>query len=322
PSPEQLPLDRLFAGIDVVSLRGDWSGAASWVGFKGGDAGYNHNQLDLGSFVFEAEGERWALDLGKDDYNLPGYFQSWPGGARWAYYRNRAEGHNTLVIDPDACEDQDARALATITRFQSSSTDAFAIADLTNAYRGRSVRRGVWLKNRTTLVVQDEIAADPTDAARGGADVWWFMHTRASIDVSSDGRSALLTQDGQLIRARVVAPVGARFSVWEATPLPTSPHPELQGSNSGVRKLTLHLSLTEPTTIVVVLEPDETLDPVDPDPRSLGNWQLDDAITTVERQAAVTAPSPDVCHATASPSPMATTIPDTVPVLGKPRFTG
>ena len=35
------------------------------------------------------------LDLGGDNYNLPGYF----GRQRWTYYRLRTEGHNTLTID-------------------------------------------------------------------------------------------------------------------------------------------------------------------------------------------------------------------------------
>lgn len=320
PPSEQLPLDRLFAGIDVASLRGGWTSDASWVGFKGGDNGYNHNQLDLGHFVFDAEGERWALDLGKDDYNLPGYFQPWPGGGRWQYYRNRAEGHNTLVIDPDACEDQDPRAVATITRFERSATDALAVTDLTNAYRGRSVRRGVWLRDRSTLLVQDEIAADPADAARGGADVWWFMHTRATIDVATDGRSAMLALNGKQVRVRLLAPAGAVFSVEEAVPLPTSPHPSAQGANAGVHKLAVHLGVSEPTTVAVVLEPDESADPEDIEVAPLRDWHLAGASTALERTAAVSVPSPNACEL----APPGGGVPGTgaTPVSAAPRFTG
>ena len=65
------------------------------VDFKAGDNKANHSHLDLGSFIVDALGVRWACDLGADDYNMPGYF----GGKRWTYYRLRAEGHNTLVIN-------------------------------------------------------------------------------------------------------------------------------------------------------------------------------------------------------------------------------
>ena len=82
---------------DVVTLRTRWQdGEATFMGFKAGEMGASHGNLDAGSFVLDALGTRWAVDLGGDDYALPGYF----GSQRWTYYRLRAEGHNTLVINP------------------------------------------------------------------------------------------------------------------------------------------------------------------------------------------------------------------------------
>ena len=99
PKASGLPLDKYFRGAEVAVLRSEWENPkALFVGFKAGDNKANHSHLDLGSFVFDAAGARWAMDLGADDYNLPGYF----GGQRWNYYRLRAEGHNTLVINPTA----------------------------------------------------------------------------------------------------------------------------------------------------------------------------------------------------------------------------
>ena len=98
------PLDKYYRGAEVALLRSEWDNPqALFVGFKAGDNKANHSHLDLGSFVFDAAGVRWATDLGADNYNLPGYFSSLPGystGPRWNYYRLRAEGHNTLVINP------------------------------------------------------------------------------------------------------------------------------------------------------------------------------------------------------------------------------
>ncbi|MGH7945950.1 MAG: hypothetical protein ACREH8_23950 [Opitutaceae bacterium] len=45
------------------------------VGFKAGRNTVNHAHLDLGTFTFDAGGVRWAGDLGRDDYNLPGYWR-------------------------------------------------------------------------------------------------------------------------------------------------------------------------------------------------------------------------------------------------------
>ena len=88
PKEAKLPLDRYFRGAEVATLRSEWENSkALYVGFKAGDNRANHSHLDLGSFVFDALGARWAMDLGSDDYNLPGYF----GAQRFTYYRLRAE---------------------------------------------------------------------------------------------------------------------------------------------------------------------------------------------------------------------------------------
>ena len=75
PQDDDLPRATVYRGVDVAFLRSAWGDPnAIFVGFKGGDNKANHSHLDLGSFVLDALGVRWALDLGSDDYNLPGYF--------------------------------------------------------------------------------------------------------------------------------------------------------------------------------------------------------------------------------------------------------
>jgi len=86
-----LPLGKYWRHVETATLRSRWNDPqAIFVGLHGGSNAFNHSHLDLGSFVLEALGQRWAVDLGADDYNLPGYF----GGKRFSYYRLRAEGHN------------------------------------------------------------------------------------------------------------------------------------------------------------------------------------------------------------------------------------
>ena len=130
PKEAGLPLDKYFRHVEAATLRGAWEDKeATFVGFKAGSNRVNHSNLDLGSFTLDALGVRWAMDLGADNYNLPGYF----GGQRWTYYRLRAEGHNTLLINPGPEPDQDPKAAAPITRFESKPERAFAIADLAAA---------------------------------------------------------------------------------------------------------------------------------------------------------------------------------------------
>ncbi|HOW19321.1 MAG TPA: heparinase II/III family protein, partial [Phycisphaerae bacterium] len=182
-----LPLDARFRNVDVAFFRSAWNDPdALFAGFKGGDNAANHSHLDLGTFVLDASGERWAIDLGPDDYNLPAYF----GNRRWTYYRLRTEGQNTLVING---ENQDPKARAPLVAFGSSPRQAFAVADLSEAYArsAKRVRRGVAMLDRKRVLIQDEIeAAAPLN-------VEWTMHTTAQVRINGD--VALLSVRGKML---------------------------------------------------------------------------------------------------------------------------
>jgi hypothetical protein len=268
PASAGLPLDKCFRGAEVAVFRSEWGNPkALFLGFKAGDNQANHSHLDLGSFVFDALGARWAMDLGADNYNLPGYF----GGQRWQYYRLRAEGHNTLVLNPGPGPDQDPSAAARLIRFESKPAKAFAIADLTSAYHrsARKVCRGLALLARNQLLIQDEIqAAQP-------AEVWWFMHTHAGIAIEKDGRAATLEQAGVQLRAEILSPARAFFEVRDAQPLPGSPHPDRQAGNREIRKLAIHLAgVTDCRLAVrlVPLPPNQGLAPEPPRATALSDW--------------------------------------------------
>ena len=63
--------------MQVVTMRDSYiNNEGLFVGIKNSSAINNHNDLDAGSFVFDALGTRWIEDLGKDSYGLDGYFYS------------------------------------------------------------------------------------------------------------------------------------------------------------------------------------------------------------------------------------------------------
>lgn len=264
----RLPLDKHFRNSEVAMFRSAWDDRdAVFIGFKAGDNKANHSHLDLGSFVLDALGERWAVDLGADDYNLPGYF----GKQRWTYYRLRAEGHNTLVLNPGASPDQDPRAAAKIVKFVSKPERAFAIADLTAAYAPHAcgVTRGIALLDRRQALVQDEVrTAQP-------AALWWFMHTPAEVTLHRDGRTATLALGKSQLTARILSPAEAAFTVMDAQPLAAGPQPARQADNRGVRKLAIRLDGVRDTRVAVLLTPAhkgaETALPV-PKITPLGEW--------------------------------------------------
>jgi hypothetical protein len=267
PAEAALPLDRYFRGPEVVTMRSAWGDPkALWVGVKGGSNNVNHGHLDLGSFVMEALGVRWAADLGSDDYNMPGYF----GGERWTYYRLRAEAHNTLVINPGRGPDQAPDAFAKVERFGSSRP--YSVIDLSSAYHGaKKVERGIALLDRREVLVQDEVDMEHP------SEIWWFLHTPAKIEISADGASAVLHQGTAALKAQILGPASAKFEARKAEPLPSSPHPKAQSekgkSNEEFRALTIHLQNTTQASLRVLLTPDDGKPASTPRPEPLTAWK-------------------------------------------------
>jgi len=256
------PTAKWFRGADIVTLRSDWTEDAVFVGFKAGDNAVNHSHLELGSFVLDAAGQRWVLDLGSDDYNLPGYF----GNLRWTYYRLGTAGQNTLIMDG---QNQAPRAKAPITAFSDRPDRLFAVADLSEAYASQSggadsgrstdrVRRGVAVLQKSVVLVQDEL--------RGfeGRSIQWQVHTPADVELL--GRTAVLRQKDRSIQAVILSPDDAQFTVEKAdAPLPQKQQPD-------VRKLVIRLKKDrEPLRITVAFVAVGNAGDL-PSPRPLDAW--------------------------------------------------
>lgn len=236
-SPSKLPLDKYFRRAECVSIRSAWADPnALVVALQAGDNNSlrGHRSLDLGTFILESDGVRWFIDSGVEQETYMGHRHHNP---RWSYYRIRAEGHNTLVINPDKGPDQNDKAVAKVTRFESALSRVRAEVDLTAAYarKAREVRRTLEVIDRRVVLLTDLVrTAAP-------ADIWWFAHTEAKAELSPDGRRAALSQNGKRLLAELRSPGGAKFEIMDAKPLPGSPDPQPQETNEGRRKLTVHL---------------------------------------------------------------------------------
>ena len=276
--------------------RDSWTSTSSAVMFKGGYKGVDgHENLDGGSFIFDALGQRWGTDLGRDSYSI-----AQVGGTNYGAYRKRAEGQNTLVINPAANDylsssDANERALnadqvykdatgkpayAPVVKSLSTDLQSVGIVDLTSLYskmRVSSVQRG-FLLDRTdgSLLVQDELTA--TSAPQ----INWFMHlpiayaSRGSqIAISSDGKTATVTIGSNRLQLRILAGTGATFTVAEAAPLPTSPNPSGQAGTSGVCKLAISYtgSTSERLAVwMVPLKSGQAVPTVTPTVAPLASW--------------------------------------------------
>ena len=257
PLPEQ-PLCAYFRGAELVSMRTGWNDAqAVFLGVKGGCGQNDHAHLDLGSFVFDCAGVRWALDLGADDYDLPGYWDNGKAGERWKYFRLNNRSHNTLVLNDHL---QDPTATAGIVRTDFREPFCFTVVDLSPAYARdtTSVKRGAAISGARAIIVQDEIAWRQDSQNRLFR---WQMITDSEITIS--GADAILNKAGQSLRARILAPQGATFSV--ADPGRSSP----ENRNLGYRQLVIERTEQGLSTRITV---QFSVDPLESQSRPLDAW--------------------------------------------------
>jgi hypothetical protein len=252
-----LPTATMFKRINVVFFRSAWSDPkAAFVGFKGGDNTASHAHADLGTFVYDVDGVRWALDLGADDYNLPAYF----GEKRYTYYRLRTEGHNTLTIGN---ENQNIRGgVAPLVAFSPRAGEAFAVADLTAGYAPKVIRaqRGIQLLGRQ-LLVQDEVEAQEP------IDLVWNFHTDSDVVTThSAAATGMLNHGKHQLNMKILQGDGAAFKVESANPPPP------QAQQPKVKNLTIRQPHKTSTLRLAVLfwPQDET--PAEVNVRPLAEW--------------------------------------------------
>lgn len=244
PQTVDLPLDAVYSSIQCAYFRGSWDDPNGlFLAVKGGDNKNLHSHLDLGSFVLDAGGIRWARDLGPEDAPTTDS----QGKQRWTYYRTRTESHNTLLVDG---ENQDLHAEARIIKRESTPDVAAVQIDLSKAYPAKLKRwiRRIGLANRQAVFIQDTVESDQA------VDILWGMVTGA--DISVDGRTAELTRNGWSVSAEIRTPRHAVFDIVSTA------SPSTQTPNTGTQKLVVRVAeKVSNLELAVVLTPHRTGQP-------------------------------------------------------------
>ncbi|KAF5337183.1 hypothetical protein D9611_003072 [Ephemerocybe angulata] len=281
-------LDHFFENprVQWAAMRSSWTDDdALYIAIKAGqNKGHQtHNDLDVGDFVLDALGTRWAGELGSADYLYPQYFASQEQNAeRWKWYRKATVGQNTIVVNngnqnvesaPTVKHDTSdtAQGSSTVLSIPKDST-AFWTADMTSAYfDATSVKRGARMLNgRTQILLQDEITATGT--------IQWRMHTNATVALDS-ATTATLSLDGQVLKVSMVSPPdGAEFVKLDPVRPAGMPEPlEPDQPNPGVTVLAINLPAGS-HTLQVLFNPQwpgmKESDYVVPKTVALDSWSL------------------------------------------------
>ncbi|MBR2886558.1 MAG: heparinase II/III family protein [Clostridia bacterium] len=247
---QHMPSYKYYPGsTESFVMRKNWGVEDSYLAFKGGQNGISHSQLDIGTFVYDIQNVRWICDLGRDSYM--------DYDNKTKYYRNRAEGNNCLVINPDENVDQVKNAYSRVIEYNVGKNAGYGIIDMTSAYdETTSTKRGfAMLDNFETLVIQDEIKAEEVLS-----EIYSFMHTEQIITLSDDKKSAVMTPaDGRKSKVYVtlLSDCGAELSVMDAQLMKLTPYEE-QVSNSRYKKLAVKAEGVKDAAFAVVISSQET----------------------------------------------------------------
>jgi hypothetical protein len=199
----------------VAMMRSDWTDQAAYVGFKAGSPSVNHGHMDVGSFIFETNGRRWATDLGMQNYESleslgMQIFGKAQDAERWTIFRMNTFSHNVLIFDN---QQQRVNGFAKIDKFSDDENSMFAVSDISTLYRDqvKSAERGVALLNKEYLLVRDEF-----ETLDKSTTVRWQMVTFSHVELG--GNEATLTDGGKVLKLKVKGPENLQMKTWSTAP--------------------------------------------------------------------------------------------------------
>jgi len=221
-------------------LRSGWDDPrATFVGIKAGRADDSHAHMDIGSFILESDGVRWAVDLGRESYPharangmAADLFKTAQASGRWSIFRCGPESHNLLRFDgapPLVTEKAEIRPLPPA----ADGAPGFAV-DLSPVVRGQVARaeRRIRLHPDRSLSIEDEWT---TLSAATSATFQWL--TFAEVTPAPDG--ATLRQNGETLRLRFTASDhNARLEVEDVS----APPNRWDSPNPGLRRIVIRLA--------------------------------------------------------------------------------
>ena len=255
-------------GENPVSFhRSSWEDHGIYIGIKGGSPSLSHAHMDIGSFVMDAEGVRWAMDLGKHDYNTleSAGMDIWnrsQDSERWKVFRHNNFSHNTLTLNGEL---QNVDAHASIVKNNLNDPLRNTVLDISTAYKGQleSAQRGIAIADKAYVIVRDEIV-NINEAGK----VRWAMLTHDSIRIIDD-HLAIIRKDGKKLKFVIVEPESAKICTYSA-----NPDLEIEEENPGLVLIGFELELgaNDMQTLEVHLIPGKSDQANNTRSKNLSDW--------------------------------------------------
>lgn len=206
-------------GVTPVALmRSSWKENGIYLGMKGGCPQAGHGHMDIGSFIVDADGERWITDLGAPKYTEE-YFRYVdadeeskrillkPGieylkvpaqdSPRWQTPQASALYHNLVTVDQ---EEQYVKGYATYQKIIHTDSLQSASIDLASLYPEKLAkyeRTGAIISNAYIRLNDELQAADKAITTR------WTVITDATISVIDD-KHIQLKKNGKSMTMKII----------------------------------------------------------------------------------------------------------------------
>lgn len=249
----------------VATMRSFWDNPdAIFAGFKLGAPSIPHSHMDVGSFVMESDGIRWAEDPGRQKYeSIEKYGDIWKydqNAFRWKIFRLGSMSHNLVTVDGQQLV---AAGSAKLDRTSDNENFKFAVSDLSALHSGQlaAYSRGVAIVNNAYVLIRDEYKALDRAAA-----IRWAMYT--SADVTLDNSGAELTLNGKKLFIKVKGS-GITMKTWS-----TGPFEVWDAENKGKTLVGFECSLPAGADLAteVLLIPEKSISKADFSGKSLSQW--------------------------------------------------
>lgn len=200
----------------VALMRSSWTTEdALFLGFKLGSPSIPHGHMDVGSFIMEADGVRWAEDPGREEYqSVEKYGNIWKydqDAFRWKIFRLNSFSHNLITVDG---MQQRAEGAASLGKTSYKEDFKYAVSELSDMYLGQlaGLSRGVALVKNSYVLIRDEFKALSKETV-----LRWAIFTSADVNIKE--KEAELTFKGKKLTIKVKGSGNISMKTWSAEPV-------------------------------------------------------------------------------------------------------